>query len=198
MYQTYWNTSDHVSISALPQSQNIVVPSDQLQSLVAHNARSYNCYRRFVLLRRKWKWSPVSHQLLVSVQNREIKMKLSCFVSQMLSSGVESWRSGSAQLLVASWKFSSPVPVIVKVVTEERFATRRSRPMIMKKRTSSQRLHFYRRLKIRSRAAVTGVVMAADVSPHPADAAPPVRLQVRPQDVDHGDGFWIIVVIFQL
>ena len=106
------------------------MPSDQLQSLVAHNARSYSCYRRFVLLRRKWKWSPVSHQLLVSVQNRKIKMKLSCFVSQMLSSGVESWCSGSAQLLVASWKFSSPspVPVIVKVVTEERFATRRSRP----------------------------------------------------------------------
>ena len=63
---------------------------------------------------------------------------------------------------MASWKFSSPVPVIVKVVTEERFATRRSRPMIMKKRTSSQRLHFYRRLKIRSQAAVTGDVMAAD------------------------------------
>ena len=96
--------------------------------------------------------------------------------------------------------FLHPFQLLSKLllVTEERFATRRSRPMIMKKRTSSQRLHFYRRLKIRSRAAVTGDVMAADVSPHPADAALPVRLQVRPQDVDHGDGFWIIVVIFQL
>ena len=61
-------------------------------------------------------------------------------------------------------------------------------------------------MKIRSRAAVTGVVMAADVSPHPADAALPVRLQVRPQDVDRGDGLWIIdnccnisiVIVFQV
>ena len=43
-------------------------------------------------------------------------------------------------------------------------------------------------MKIRSRAAVTGDVMAADVSPPPAGAALPVRLQVRPQDVDRGDG----------
>ena len=48
--------------------------------------------------------------------------------------------------------------------------------------------HFYRRLKIRSRAAVTGDVMAADVSPPPADAALPVPVQVRPQDVDREDG----------
>ena len=58
-----------------------------------------------------------------------------------------------------------------------------------KKRTSSPTPGCQqRKLKIRSRAAVTGVVMAADVSPPPADAALPVRLQVRPQDVDRGDG----------
>ena len=50
-------------------------------------------------------------------------------------------------------------------------------------------------MKIRSRAAVTGVVMAADVSPPPADAALPVRVQVRPQDVDRGHGSWILIVV---
>ena len=60
--------------------------------------------------------------------------------------------------------------------------------MISEKWTSS-------RQEIRSRAAVTGDVMAADVSPPPADAALPVQLQVRPQDVDRGHGLWIIVVV---
>ena len=94
MYQTYWNTSDHVSISALPQSQNIVVPSDQLQSLVAHNARSYSCYRRFVMLRRNWKWSPVSHQLLsVSSESwNQDEAQLFCQSNVVVGSGIVMFR----------------------------------------------------------------------------------------------------------
>ena len=65
-----------------------------------------------------------------------------------------------------------------------------------RKRTSSPSQNCQERIwKIRSRAAVTGVVMAADVSPPPADAALPVRVQVRPQDVDRGDGLWILIVV---
>ena len=45
-----------------------------------------------------------------------------------------------------------------------------------------------KRIKIRSRAAVTGDVMAADVPPPPADEALGARLQVRLQDVDRGHG----------
>ena len=48
-----------------------------------------------------------------------------------------------------------------------------------------------KRIKIRSRAAVTGDVMAADVPPPPADEALGARLQVRLQDVDRGHGKWI-------
>ena len=94
MYQTYWNTSDHVSISALPQSQNIVVPSDQLQSLVAHNARSYSCYRRFVMLRRNWKWSPVSPQLFsVSSESwNQDEAQLFCQSNVVVKSGIVMFR----------------------------------------------------------------------------------------------------------
>ena len=45
-----------------------------------------------------------------------------------------------------------------------------------------------KRIKIRSRAAVTGDVMAADVPPPPAGEALGARLQVRLEDVDRGHG----------
>ena len=66
------------------------MPSDQLQSLVAHNARSYSCYRRFVMLRRNWKWSPVSHQLLsVSSESwNQDEAQLFCQSNVVIGSGI--------------------------------------------------------------------------------------------------------------
>ena len=143
--------------------------------------------------------------MLCQVQNRYNEDQLSCFVQSNVSSRVWSTEDGSTQLLVTSRNLSSVSKCscsslqskLLRCVIERKFTTRRSRPMISEKWTSS-------RQEIRSRAAVTGDVMAADVSPPPADAALPVRLPVRPQDVDRGHqmdkGYMdmIIVVIFYL
>ena len=142
--------------------------------------------------------------MLCQVQNRYNEDQLSCFVQSNVSSRVWSTEDGSTQLLVTSRNLSSVSKCscsslqskLLRCVIERKFTTRRSRPMISEKWTSS-------RQEIRSRAAVTDDVMAADVSPPPADAALPVRLPVRPQDVDSGHqmdkGYiMIIVVIFYL
>ena len=134
-------------------------------------------------------------------------MKINSVVlsSQMFRRECDQQEDGSTQLLVTSRNLSSVSKCscsslqskLLRCVIERKFTTRRSRPMISEKWTSS-------RQEIRSRAAVTGDVMAADVSPPPADAALPVRLPVRPQDVDRGHqmdkGYMdmIIVVIFYL
>ena len=125
----------------------------------------------------------------VKVQNRYNEDQLSCFVQSSVSSRVWSTEDGSTWLLVTSWNLSSvPNCSCSSLQSNQNCCVVLSRgssqpddhgQMISEKWTSS-------RQEIRSRAAVTGDVMAADVSPHPADAALPVRVQVRPQDVDRG------------
>ena len=82
----------------------------------------------------------------------------------------------SAKLFLFKFTIESK---LLRCVIERKFPTDDHGQMISEKWTLS-------RQEIRSRAAVTGDVMAADVSPPPADAALPVGLQARPQDVDRG------------
>ena len=187
MYQTYWNTSDYVCISSLPQQKLLWCRVTSYRLGYSHNVQSYIC-----LLKKKMfvKSSPVN--ALCQVQNLNYKMKPNKFCQSQSCYRLGwrlRWRFYS--VMVTSWNSSSNVAVsqdCYQIVTERKCATRRSRPWSKEADFFSLSKLPRKKLKIRSRAAVTGVVMAADVSPPPAGAALPVRLQVRPQDVDRGDG----------
>ena len=128
MYQTYWNTSDHVCISSLPQQKLLWCRVTSYRLGYSHNvSQSYNC-----LLKKKMfvKSSPVS--ALCQVQNLNHKMNPTSFVkvSPVIVSG-DVFGEGSTPLW---WLHETPlqnVPVsqdCYQIVTERKCATRRSRP----------------------------------------------------------------------
>ena len=127
MYQTYWNTSDHVCISSLPQQKLLWCRVTSYRLGYSHNVQSYIC-----LLKKKMfvKSSPVN--ALCQVQNLNYKMKPNKFCQSQSCYRLGwrlRWRFYS--VMVTSWNSSSNVAVsqdCYPIVTERKCATRRSRP----------------------------------------------------------------------